>query len=240
MRTELRRFRRNPLEPLLEQIGLSPRWKHYVTEAGRCAYAYEFYYLSLARFLPEMSVLLRWRLGPYFALKYREPYTPNHAKIARRYHEIAPFVEVDLANCVIHAQILLDRVAPLSRRFLPNRGLLVRSFHTHRDFFQRLTQPFGSHQEYAAYLRERTGWFDDLKEIRDKFLVHAGPEHYRFFGIPSSDAESALVIRGRDKSGLAEWVTYFVSVPRLARDIDGFLRWFNDYGLRALSGKSEK
>lgn len=238
VREELRRLRRNPLKPLLRSLGAAAgEGRIHMTELGRCAIAYEFYFQSLARFLPEMSVVLRWRLGPYFARKYRVPYTPGQAKLARRYHEIAPYVEMDLVNCVIHARALMDHVAPLSRRFLPNRGLPVRSFHAHRDFFVKRTEPFGDHEEYAEYMRTRTLWFDDLREIRDKFFVHPGPEHLRVFGVPSGDSEAGMAILTGNASDPRRQDAVLVSVPRLARQIDDFLRWFSNYGLRALESR---
>jgi len=238
----LRRLRENPLTPLLSRLGLKAGWEHFLDDLGRCANAYEFYYLSLTRCLPELAVVLRWRLAVYFARKHRKPYTPNRVRLAKRYREIAPFVELDIVNCVIYARILVDHVATLSRRFLPNPDLPIRSFHAHRDFFVKLDKPFGTHEEYAKHMREKTGWFPDMKEIRDKYLVHPGPKHFRLFGALSGDAEAMLSV-GRfvqREPRLIDVVTYSVTVVRLARDLDGFLHWFNDYGMRAMAEKEGK
>jgi hypothetical protein len=79
-----------------------------------------------------------------------------------------------------------------------------------------------------------------LKEVRDKFVVHAAPKHMRFLGYryPSGEYELDLNILlpvGDDpEKPLAKtnWIT--VNALRLSYDIESFLIWFCQYSLAAL------
>lgn len=241
IREELRRLKRDPLEPLLKTLGLQRRSTMLQDVAGRYSDAYRSYYLCLERFLPEMSLAIRWSTGPYYVRKYGGRYTPAQRRLAARYNKIARFIDLDFFNCMLYARILLDRTISLSRYFLSGGNLpSFVSFDDHKKFFQRQQSPFDEYEEYAAYIREHTDWFDmPLKTVRDKFLVHAGPQHLRVFGFPYGDAELGLMISvpvGKDsRTGLGHFRTIVVSIPQLARDIEGFLTWFCDYGCRAIA-----
>jgi hypothetical protein len=152
-------------------------------------------------------------------------------------------LEFDFFNCLLHARILLDRTIALSRYFLKeNNPPSFGSFSEQKKFFRRRKQPYGSHEEYADHIREKTDWFDmPLKIVRDKFLVHAGPKHMRVFGYPGRGREFGLTIvlpnsPNPDKP-LERVKAIVVSIPELARDMESFLKWFCDYGLRMLKNE---
>jgi len=243
VRAELKRFRENPVLPLVRIIetlsGENPP-RILENELSRYLEAYEFYYLSLERFIPEMSLALRWDRGPRWVRGRGRKYTPAQRKLADRYHAVKKFIAYDFFNCLLYARILLDRLTPLSRHFLDSidgRLPSFTSFSKHRQFFRRLKSPYGKHEEYATYIRENTDWFDmPLKAVRDKHVVHSGPQHMKVFGYVAGyehDLTLTLLVP-EDSSDLSRMQPISVSIRRLARDIDEFLKWFCAYGLRAL------
>lgn len=107
---------------------------------------------------------------------------PQLRVIADKYSEIAPYTELEIVNCLIHARILLDRLTALSSRFLTggNRPSF-KSFSDHKKFFLKLREPYGEHESHADYVRRGTSWFEmPLKEVRDNCAVHSAPKHMRF------------------------------------------------------------
>jgi hypothetical protein len=229
---ELRRLRQDPMRPLITEFRRtgSKADPFYLDDATTYLRAYDFYYQSLARFLPEMSLYLRWADGPYYVRKYGGKYTPSQAKLARKFNPIAPHLEMDYVNCLIHARLLMDRVARLSRWFLSGAELPSdTSFTDHRKFFLQRTPSLGEDEEYAEHIRNGTGWYEGLVEVRDKFIVHPGRAPFGMIpGIPSSGNEFSLLwLRtsvGAD--GRPYYDAVQVSVPRLTREIADFLRWF--------------
>src|SRR5271165_2201729 len=65
VREELRRLRRDPLEQMLRFMN-SGAADIYSNDRTRYEAAYEFYRLSLARYLREMSVAARYASGPHW------------------------------------------------------------------------------------------------------------------------------------------------------------------------------
>lgn len=242
VRKELKRLRVDPLEQFLSLITDLENPVILQDEISLYREAYSFYYLSLERFLPEMSIAIRYNKGAYYVRKYGGKYTDYEAKIAKQYNAISRYLELDFFNCLLHARILLDRVICLSRHFLDTqhqRTPSFTSFNQHKKFFKRLASPYGQHEEYAVYIRSQTNWFDmPLKVVRDKFLIHAGKPHVRTFGYPAGDTELSLVLfipSGNDASkSLSQVKTINVSIPRLYLEIERFLLWFADYGMRSL------
>ncbi len=235
MKDQLRQIRHQPLSSLLKLV--SPERKDSVgeDEIERFRTAYWMYYLSLDRLLPEMSLAARWRTGPYWALREGMKYTSYERRLAKRYNLVAKYIELDFINSIIHARIVLDRVAGLSRFFLRGSALpSFTSFAEHRKFFITLTNPYKGHEEYAEYIRSKTDWFEVLKSVRDKFLVHIGPRHHKFWGFPAEtwELDLTLLLYG-DKTRSPPLQILEFSVPRLAKEIDGFLRWFSAYGVRS-------
>jgi hypothetical protein len=236
VRRELLRLRRDPLERLLRTLDAGKRGLLSLSnERSRYEDAYWFYYLSLDRFLREMSVAARHRNGPYYVRKYGGKYTPSERRLVAKYKQIAPFLEYDLANCLIHARILLDRVAGLSRSFLSGGRLpSFTSFSDHKKFFEKLNGPYGAHEAYAEHIRIETNWFEmPVKAVRDKFIVHAAPRHWRFLGYGSgSDYELDLTIVVHDNDKPKMMIR--VNALRLSYDIEKFLEWFSTYALNNL------
>jgi len=242
VRNELRRLKQDPMLPLLERLAGAERdpFLQVQDEFLRYEDAYRCYFLSLRRFLPEMSIAVRWTNGPRWKRRYFEKYTPSERRLAQKYHEVAPYLEIDFYACLLWARILMDRTIALSRHFLdePDRPSFT-SFNQHKKFFAKLQTPYGAYELYAEYIRERTEWFDEpLKLVRDKFIVHAAPQHMKIFGYPTDGHELGLAIlvpAGDDPAGSRDdMLVMRVSIPRLARQVEAFLTWFADYGLTAL------
>jgi len=239
IRVELERIRRDPLHELLHAIGFAD---HVIVADDRTRYqdAYMFYHLALDRYLHAMSVAARYSNGT----RWRHKYCANDRKVAEQYRRMAPFLEFDLANCLLHGRILLDRVVGLSRYFLIGENLpSFTSFSDHKKFFTKLVKPYGEHEEYADFIRKNTDWFDmPLKAVRDKFVVHASPKHMRFLGYPGgSDYELDLTIMLPDREDaekpFAKVKVILVSPLRLSHDIGYFLNWFCRYGVVALKSR---
>lgn len=236
VRTELARIRTEPLQELLAVIG--PGSLGIISDdRSRYLQAYWFYYLSFDRYLYEASIAARYSKGPRWVRKY----SPGERKLADTYNRVSPFLEYDLVNCLLHTRILLDRVAALSRYFLRGQRLpSFTSFNDHKKFFIKLAQPYGQHEEYAEYIRTGTDWFDmPLREVRDKFVVHAAPKHMRVLGYPNSGYEldlSIILPEGvHPEKPFAKVRMIRVNPLRLSHHIETFLKWFCLYGVAALS-----
>jgi hypothetical protein len=238
IRNELRRIKHDPMGPFL--IALGDDLDYFVSsDVTRYKDAYNYYYLAMRRYLQNMSVAARFRNGPHYTLKYGGKYTPYERKLASQYKELRPFLEFDMSNCLLHTRILLDRVAGLSRQFLtlPQTPSFT-SFSDHKKFFERGKAPLGKHEEYARYIVEHTPWFEmPLKEVRDKFLVHAASKHMRFMGMPN-DFEVELIIMlpnaAPPEKPFSKVKVITVNALRMSHDIEAFLTWFASYGTRIL------
>jgi len=237
---ELRRIRENPVSALLQR--LCPDAPHVLSnDFTRYDEAYWFYFLSMDRYLSAMSICARYSKGAAWVLRSggRQRYTPSERKLADQHRRSARFVEYDLVNCLIHSRILLDRTIALLRHFLIGTMLpSFTSFNEHKKFFAKLSVPFGIHEEYARRIREHTEWFDvPIKLVRDKFVVHASPKHMRFMGYPMGGFELDLniVLPDTDDPEKPLFKVKFIRVNalRLSYDLQDFLTWFNEYGLRA-------
>lgn len=246
VRGELKRLKRDPIEPLLRALGKEPRELDrdlgLRDDFSRYRKAYRLYYLSVDRFLHEMSLAVRWSKGAYYAWRYGCKYTPGERKIAGRYNQVSRFLELDFLTCLLYARILLDRTVSLARYFLKGDNLpSFTSFADHKKFFERQGAPCGELHEYAVYVRERTKWFDmPLKVVRDKFLVHAGPKHSWVFGFPGRGYELGLgiLLPTEPERPLARVKLIHVSIPQLTREMEQFLTWFCGYAVRAIGQPS--
>jgi hypothetical protein len=189
----------------------------------------------MERALEQVSTAVRFRKGPYYVLKYGGQYGPGQRMVAEKERRLGRFFDLDIWSSVIHARILLDRTAALSRLFLTGRRLpSFTSFSDHKNFLAK-----GAHEidpGYANHVADKTDWFDvPLKLIRDKFIIHAGPKHRRIDTIPWQGVD--LVINfipiGKDESQSGEaWVQLNVLV--LSHQVEEFLAWFAAYGVQAL------
>jgi hypothetical protein len=242
----LRRLRIDPLGEMLTLLA-SGAPSLYSNDLTRYEAAYEFYCLSFARYLREMSVAARYSRGSQRVRPSdgTSKLSAGQRRLAEQRKQVAPFLEYDLVNCVIHTRILLDRVAALSRFFLTGQSLpSFTSFSDHKKFFTKLSVPYGTHEAYAKYIRNQTDWFDmPLKAVRDKFVVHSSPKHFRFLGYPNGGYELDLNIMVPDDenpeepSGRIKLIR--VNALRLSYDVDAFLKWFCTYGLEGLKKLSQ-
>jgi len=238
IRKELGRIRKDPLKPLLKKLGYDG---HHITsdDLNRYVEAYLYYYLSMDRFLTSMSIAARHRRQVKDVVR-GGPYTESQRFLANQFKKINRFLEFDLANCLIHSRILLDRVAGVAARIIKcNPHPSFMSFSDHKKFFTKLTVPFGEHEEYANYIRNNTGWFEmPLKTVRDQFIVHSAPKHMHFMAYPDGGYEiEYLVMRPDAPAGekpFSKTKVITVNPLRLSFEIEGFLEWFNDYGMKAL------
>lgn len=205
------------------------------TDISRYRDAYLLYFLSMRRFLANMSIVARYMSSAHYARKYRIAYTPRQRKIADKYCEIAPYTELEIVNCIIHARILLDRVAALSSRFLRSGNRpSFKSFSDHKKFFTKLTAPYGEHDQYAEYIRTKTDWFEmPLKAVRDNFVVHSAPKHMRSVVLPNNFEVQLLILKaeGSQEKPLSQSTPIILSPLRMSRDIEEFLSWFCSYAI---------
>ena len=239
VRTELRRCRKDPLQPYIAEAG-EDKIKVFRDDFVRYQTAYDLYYLSLERYLCEMSVAVQYHSGPYWTRKAGCRYSARERAIASRYNAISRYLELDLYTVLLSAKTLLYRTVALSRRFLNGaKRPSFTSFGAHKRFFCGLSGPYGEHEAYAEHIRSQTAWFEmPLKAVRDKFLVHAGPPHRLMLAYPDRAHELALILipdtrRGSGDTGY-ENKFIVVSIPQLAWDIHEFLAWYADYGVRVL------
>jgi len=247
IRKELARIRMDPLNPLLKALGYE-RTNIVSNDFSRYVDAYWFYYLSMDRYLREMSIAARYSRGPYWVRKSggKQRYTASQRRLAKEYSATAKFLEFDLTNCLIHTRILLDRSISISRRFLFFKCLpSFSSFSNHKKFFVNLSEPFGDHEKYAEYIRNNTDWFDmPIKALRDKFVVHSSPRHMRFLGYPFGGFELDLNIILPDSDDnekkFSRVKVIRLNVLRMSYDIEQFLKWFNEYGLRVIEDSTQQ
>jgi hypothetical protein len=227
------RIRRDPLEAWLKKMN-APVNDIVSSDFSRYADAYHYYFLAMGRVLQHLSIAARYRDGAHYARKYNRKYTPHERRIAEQYNASRHYLEFDMANCLIHTRILLDRVASLSRHFLQLPQLpSFHSFSDHKKFFERQTGLLPAHEEYAKYIREKTGWFEmPLKEVRDKFVVHSAPKHMAFLGFGEHNEGEWLIMlpdaQPPEKSfSKVRMIT--VNPLRMSYDIEQFLSWYGGY-----------
>ncbi|HAJ33003.1 MAG TPA: hypothetical protein DCK79_06485 [Candidatus Atribacteria bacterium] len=240
---ELKKFRKDPMEPFFRLLDKEQEFTLFADDIYRYREAYNFFYLSLTRFLLEMSIAVRWSNGPYYVRKSRGKYSESQRKLANKYNAISKYLAYDFFNCILHSRILMDKTIGLSRYFITNNQLpSFTSFNNHKKFFKKLkenNEELEQFEDYARCIREETDWFDiPLKIVRDKYLVHAGPKHMRFFGFPGIGHELSLVVvlpaGDEEKKPLSKVNCISVSIPQLANDIQIFLIWFSNYGINCL------
>jgi len=240
---ELKKFRKDPMKPFFKLLDKEQEFTIFVDDIYRYREAYHFFYLSLTRFLTEMSITVRWNNGPCYVRKYGGKYSKSQRNLANKYNAISKYLAYDFFNCILHSRILMDKIIGLSRYFITNNHLpSFTSFNNHKNFFKKLKEnnkEFGQFEDYAHYIREETDWFDiPLKIVRDKYLVHAGPKHMKFFGFPGIGHELSLLMilpaGNEEKKTLSKVNCISVSIPQLANDIQKYLIWFSNYGINCL------
>lgn len=239
LQNEVKRFSQDPLEELIKII--NDTTATYVKgDIGRYLQAYSWYRLCLRRTLSYIS-LARRASAELRHYPRNKKYSSRQQQLAAKYNKVNPYLELDYQNLIIHACILLDRVITMSRRFITGNNLpSFTSFHKHKEFFLKKPKLFSSnHSEYIQNITQNTGWFEiPLKVLRDKFLMHSSEKHMSFFGWPDSNWDLVMVTiipAVKNQPKLFEKVKTIKFTPRrLARDIESFLIWFANYGLKAL------
>jgi hypothetical protein len=206
--------------------------------------AYGLYTLAMERALEQISTTVRYRKGPYYVHKYGGKYGPRQKAIVEKYRKLHKFLELDITTCILQARILMDRCIGLSRVFIDGKHLpSFTSFNDHKKFFSKLEHcaSLPEHSEYAQYIQAQTNWFDSIKFVRDKLIVHSGPKHWRFFGIGWEGDDLSVFFVLSDQSGRKETIAeprhIHLSVWQLSYEIEAFLTWFTSYALRALQAK---
>ncbi len=243
IRKELKRLRQDPLIGFTNSLrsrGKPEKLLH--DEISLYQQAYGFYVFSMSRYLTTSSLARRCQWIKYWEIKHGRYVPPWRHVLAKRYHEAMQFALYDLVNCLIHARILLDRTIHLSRIFLSGGSLpSFVSFNDHKKFFLS-GKAVRNHEEYGEYFCKKTEWFDiPIKYVRDKFFVHSGPPHWETLAFPIQGYELALVITSIENEGQSnERVKiYRLSIHRMLRDIDSFLRWFGKYGLKTCGSNTK-
>jgi hypothetical protein len=132
----------------------------------------------------------------------------------------------------------MDRVAGLTRSFWVGSPVpSFTSFSDHKKFFSKFVPIDRRVKAYADYIRDDTAWFEDpLKEVRDKFVVHASPRHSRMLGLPN-DWELHLTImtpRGPADKPFARVQAIHVNPLRLSHQIHDFLLRYSELAADAL------
>ena len=122
---ELARIKHDPMSGLILKLQrLKPNG--FDAQIERYKSAYNLYFLSAERLLPEASIARRWRNGPYIAERDHLRAPAEWRALSRRYHAIANYIDLDFYNLVLHSPILLDRTIGFSRYFI--KGSRMPSF----------------------------------------------------------------------------------------------------------------
>lgn len=116
LKSEIERFRVNPLASLIEFLGTDKLVVH--GDIGSYYRAFDFYTLSLEKVLCDISLSRRFRnqVQPYYGGGRK--FSQRQLFISRKYRDQRKFFEFDFTNYLIHTRILLDRTIRISRRFL--------------------------------------------------------------------------------------------------------------------------
>lgn len=233
---ELDRLSVNPVNPLLKELPLETENPFADNPGARLISSYELYYRSLERFLPEASTAARFRAGPHYVHHEQRSYTDYERRLADRFHEIKGFLQLDFFNCILQARILCDRLVGVSRYFLPDdEQPSFTSFHGHRKHYRKKGADQDCLERYVELFCNRTDWFDTLKLVRDKYIVHPGERHDKFWGHPFGTWElTVTIVSKKEKSDNSRPLVAEVSIPRLARELESFLQDYNEIGLEML------
>ncbi len=189
--------------------------------------SYSFYYLTLSRLLPEMSLARRINI----AKKIDGNFITIQGDVTKKYNETSKYLLLDFINFSLHPRILLDRTISLAQYFI-NGGNVpsFTSFNNHRKFFLLpKNTPYIPLENYAQYIREKTEWFDNLKLIRDKYIVHTQATHSKWlaFSIEPEKNDIHLTIQlplGSKENGVLSKVKWVhIDVMEIILQVSQFL-----------------
>lgn len=241
----LQKIRKPPLAKTLAHLS-KQGYSSYVFEDKLSLWSesYSFYYLTLSRLLPEMSLIRRINNAKRIDGKY----ISIQGNVAKQFNETNKYLLLDFVNFSLHTRILLDRTISLAQYFISGGNIpSFTSFNNHRKFFLLPENiPYPSHENYAQHIRNQTKWFDNLKLIRDKYIVHTQSTHSKWLGfsIDSEKKDIHLTIelpRGSKENGaLSEVEQVQIDVMELVTQVSEFLTFFDNYAWTALESKMEK
>ena len=226
LRKEIKRIKQDPMSRYLKVA--YPK-----TELGGTKSRYEeSYYLytkAMERAMEQVSVLVRYRKGPFYVRKYGGTYGPRQKQLAAKWRQLHPFSGLDINTCIIQTRVLLDCTIGLSRAFLIGSNLpSFTSFNEHKKFFIKHPDVLPKHDEYVNYIVNKTDWFDmPLKIIRDKFIVHSGPKHMKALTIGWESDDLTLHVFALEAK-MSKSID--INIWRLSYDVESFLKWFARYG----------
>jgi len=236
VRREVARIKVDPLSEFLSEAFPETR-----VDGPRSRYvdSYYLYTRAMERALIQVATCVRYRKGPYYVYRYGGKFGPGQRKLADKARALRPFMELDIATCVLFTRILLDRAIGLSRAFLTGPQLpSFTSFNDHKKFFVRKPDALPQHSEYSEYMRECTAWFDSpLKYVRDKFIVHCGPKHSKWFGIGWEHDDDMLLTVTAKAAGASD--STCLSVWQMSREVEAYLRWFAAYGIAKVTANKK-
>ena len=242
VRKTLRTLKKPPLERTITRLS-EQGYSSLIFEDNLSLWSegYSFYYLTLSRLLPEMSLARR----VHAAKRIDGKHIAIQEKVAKQYNETSEYLLLDIVNFSLHSRILLDRTITLAQYFISGGNIpSFTSFNNHRKFFiNQKNIPYPTHEPYAKYIREETEWFDTLKLIRDKFIVHTQPLHTKWLGfsIVPQKQDIQLTIQlprgSKEKGPLSnvEWI--HIDVEEIIKQINNFLNFFDNYATNKIKTK---
>ena len=238
VRKILAQIKNDPLSKFLKNSeDYKPYWLWYADAINSYLEQHFFFFLTCERLLKAMSIERRYENGPNWTRKEGRRFSDSERWLAVKRPETARFLNLDFDNLLIHSRILLDRATALTRAFLKNERSLpsFASFNRHRSFFLKPENtPYGNHEEYAKYVRERTEWFSSLLGlVRDKFVVHRNRPFYRFYGWSKNGASEMemvlLTSKTNDPANLGEVDHKVVNPLELIFNIVDYLSFTGNY-----------
>ena len=162
------------------------------------------------------------------------------------------FIEIDYEDFFLHSRILLDYLTRLSMFFfnldiafsreyyygIPNR---YKSFHDHKNWLKD-DKSNHSHdhilKEYKEYIINKTDWFEELKEFRDKILVH--PMYFRQRGMSQfKDNKETLPVWFGNKE-VNSITIKLPDIEKMMDNISQFLEFLKSFYTYLLTGKIYK
>jgi hypothetical protein len=170
-------------------------------------------------------------------LKYHpknKSFSAHRRIISKKHNSLAPFLELDFQNLILHSCILLNRSLTVSRALFKGGSNLpsFTSFSKHKEFFAKKQILDKNLEVYGRYIRERTDWFEiPLLILRDKYLMHASEEHMSCFGWPGNDSWNLelTVILPNEQKKLHNIKIIRFNPRRLARDIYSHFKWVANF-----------
>lgn len=146
---------------------------------GDCSRYYRYLKVTWRRLEADYDLYDKYLslMEEYMGKAERElPRRPIDSSVLDKYLENMTCLRLDYESFFIFGMILMDKLAYTAQLFLGEASscTVPSSFSKQRKFFSKPKNiPFSPDKEYAEYMREKTGWFEQsLKLPRDKLIVH--------------------------------------------------------------------